>query len=283
MNLGSWLHSAKFQLDEAGIASPALDAQLLAGLAFCQERSAILAHPEWLTPPGLDELLLRRLAGEPLAYILGEREFYGRMFKVSPAVLIPRQDTETLIEAWFTLEEKLPHEAKVLDLGTGSGCIGITLKLERPSLDVTLSDISKPALETATSNAADLRARVGLVESDTFQAFSNEKFDAIVTNPPYIGVHEVLDREVRDFEPKNALFSGETGLEMYDKLADEAKAHLNTGGIFIAEVGYSQGSKVRSIFELNGWNLVASYPDLSGIERALAFTVPEATQLVLES
>jgi release factor glutamine methyltransferase len=283
MTLGSWLDSAKSQLLRTGVESPALEAQMLAGSALAKNRSEILAHPEWPLHPKLDQLLARRLAGEPLAYILGKREFYGRMFKVSPAVLIPRQDTETIIEAWFSLEERFPRSAKILDLGTGSGCIGVTLKLERPSLEVTLSDISKAALEIAAENAAALGASVRILESDRFRAFIQEKFDAILTNPPYIGVHEDLAPEVRDFEPQTALFAGETGLEMYEQLASEASAYLNTGGIFVAEVGYSQGSKVRNIFESKGWNLVASYPDLSGIERVLAFTVAEATQLVLES
>lgn len=260
---------ARERLDEAGMNAPALEAQLLAAHALKRNRAETLAHPEWEVPAVADTFLDERLKGKPLAYILGYREFYGRRFQVSPAVLIPRQETETLIDAWFYFEGSLPSDAAVLDLGTGSGCIGITLNLERPKLRVTLSDISEGALQMAQKNARDLGATVVFVSHDLFPA---GEFDAIVTNPPYIEEGELLPREIAEHEPRTALFAGRDGLDFYRRLAFEGAAHIRSGGLLLTEVGDRQAAAVRQIFESLGWRFLKGFADLLGIERALAFS-----------
>src|SRR5207253_2276607 len=153
VRLEDWLRTARRVLENAEIPSAALEAQVLAAQVLSEDRSSILAHPEWnIDENAANALLVRRARHEPLAYVLGFREFYGRRFRVTPNVLIPRQETETLITAFFEVENRLPANARILDLGTGSGCVGITLKLERPTLSVTLSDVSLAALQVASDN-----------------------------------------------------------------------------------------------------------------------------------
>jgi len=250
--------------------SSRLEAQLLAGHVLRVDRSWLLAHPEHEFNELAGETLLQRREGhEPLAYILGAREFYGRSFRVTPAVLIPRQDTETLIET--ALGVCGSPELAVLDIGAGSGAIAITLKLERPGWIVTAVDISEDALEIAKDNADTLGADVRFLLSDGFEALGGERFDLIVSNPPYIGVTEELTTEVRDFEPGLAIFSGETGMEFYERLAREASNYLRADGQLMLEVGYRQAGKVKDLFEANGWRHLQTVKDLSGIERVVVF------------
>jgi len=261
-----WIRQAEGRLREIAD-SPRLEAQLLAGHVLRVDRPWLLAHPEHEFNELAGEGLLQRREGhEPLAYILGSREFYGRRFRVSPAVLIPRQDTEILVETALSAEG-----GKVLDIGTGSGAIAVTLKLERPGWTVTGVDISRDALEIARDNAEILGADVRFIESDGFKALGGEKFDLIVSNPPYIGVQEDLAREVRDFEPSLALFSGDTGLEFYARLAIEAENFLQDRGQILLEVGYRQAAAVREIFEGAGWGTIDTVKDLSGVERVVVF------------
>src|ERR1044072_4019884 len=183
------MRHARERLEAAGIESPALEAQLLAGHVLLVDRTYVLTHPEEEFPELAGETLLQRREGqEPLAYILGEREFFGRRFRVGPGVLIPRQETETLVEA--AMEQS--DVQSVLDVGTGSGCIAITLKLERPEWEVTAVDISERALDIASDNAKLLGADVRYLLSDGFASLLGESFDLIVTNPPYVGLHEAL-------------------------------------------------------------------------------------------
>ena len=176
MRLEDWLRTACVVLESAGIPSAALEAQILAGQVIGKERSSILAHPEWnIDENAANALLARRARHEPLAYIVGYREFYGRRFRVTHEVLIPRQETETLIMAFFEVENRLPANASILDLGTGSGCVGITLKLERPTLSVTLSDVSLAALQVASDNARELGAQVEIVQSDGFASLQAQQ------------------------------------------------------------------------------------------------------------
>lgn len=272
MRVDDWTKQARVALEEAGIESAGLEAQLLAGAVLGCDRSSVIAHPEWKVSERLaNDLLERRLAHEPLAYLIGYREFYGRRFRVAPGVLIPRQETETIISAW--LELGLPANCRLLDLGTGSGCIGITLKLEQPQLSVVLCDVSESALDIARENARALGADVNLVHSDGFQNLGDEKFDAIVTNPPYVARGDALPREVSEYEPSIALFSGESGLEFYERLAGEAREHLQPFGILLTEVGDSQAEHVKSVFEHGGWKWVRSFLDLMHVQRALAFSI----------
>lgn len=268
MTLRHWLQTAAERLAAAGVDSPRLEAQVLAEHVLLVDRAWLFAHPEAEFPELAGEtLLMRRLAHEPLAYLVGGREFYGRRFGVTPDVLIPRQETETLIEQALNLGPKGP--AAVLDIGTGSGCIAVTLKLERPAWDVSAVDVSVRALAVAEENADVLGARVRLVESDGFAALLGEAFDLIVTNPPYIAEGEPLMPEVAEHEPAAALFSGPTGLEFYKRLAKEAPAHLNDGGLLLMEVGYTQAEPVRALFRRAGWEIVSSVCDMSGVERVV--------------
>lgn len=287
MRLDEWLRNATTRLDLAGIDSPRLEAQVLAAHVLRVDRSWLLAHPDHEFPDLAGEALLqRREAREPLAYLTGHREFRGREFGVDPSVLIPRHETEELVEA--ALEAPLSfsspqtpnsenergiggRERNVLDLGTGSGILAVILKLERPIWNVTAVDVSPEALATASANARFHGANVRFVLSDGFEALLGESFDLIVSNPPYIGDNEELPPEVRQHEPSTALFSGPTGLEFYARLAREAPAHLEDGGLILLEVGHRQADEVRAIFEGQGWRHETTRRDLSGVERVVGF------------
>jgi release factor glutamine methyltransferase len=268
MTVRDWIRNAKVRLHTRQFQAANLEAELLAAYALGVNRTWIFAHPESEFPELAGEALLqRRESHEPLAYILGYREFYGRTFKVDPRVLIPRQETEVLIEVALALAGE--RTVRVLDLATGSGCVGITLKLERPGWDVTLSDISPSALDVAAQNCASLGASARLVESDLFGALLGESFDLIVTNPPYIGENEAVPAEVRA-EPAQALFAGPRGTEFYERLADEALDHLNDRGRLVMEIGYRQADDVKRIFTREGWSWISTNRDLDGNERVVA-------------
>lgn len=191
-----------------------------------------------------DQLLSRRESGEPLAYILGWREFFGRKFRVDPSVLIPRHETEILVERALLFQ----GVRSVLDVGTGSGCIGITLKLEKPEWNVVCSDLSSAAIQVARENAETLGADVEFRHSDLFDRFAGLKFDLIVSNPPYIGVEENLPAEVRDFEPHSALFADHHGLAIYERFAEQYRDFLNPGGTLILEIGQDQSEPLQKLF-----------------------------------
>ncbi|MCW5943845.1 MAG: peptide chain release factor N(5)-glutamine methyltransferase [Fimbriimonadaceae bacterium] len=272
MTVGEWCRSAERRLARAGVSAARLEAQVLAGHVLRVDRSWLLAHPdhEFNNLAG-EALLQRREAGEPLAYIVGRREFYRRCFLVGPGVLVPRTETETLVEAALAIG--LPRSARVLDIGTGSGCVGITLKLERPEWAVTLLDLSDDALRIAEANAATLGAEVRLVRANLLPP-AGEGFDAIVTNPPYVATGDPLPREIREFEPPMALFAGDDGLDVYRRLAKEAGRALAMQGLLLTEVGDHQADRVVDTFADGCWTLVAEWKDLDGIRRVLAFAPP---------
>jgi len=272
LRLATWLRSAEHRLALTGVESPRLEAQLLAAHVLGVDRAWTFAHPEHdLNELAAEAILQRRERHEPLAYILGRREFYGREYRVTPAVLIPRQDTETLIDAALAI----PNERRrVLDIGTGSGAIAITLNWERPAWDMVAIDVSTAALRVAMENAYHLGAEITFLESDRFSALAGERFDLIVTNPPYIGFGETLMPEVADYEPSLALFSGETGLEFYAALAAEAADHLNPGGLLMMEVGHTQAAPVAQLFEDAGWHHERTIADLTGIDRVVVVSTP---------
>lgn len=264
--ISDWLPDAEKRLSAIGSDAPRLEAQLLAAHILLVDRNWIVAHPrEPLPEHAAEALLQRREAREPLAYILGRREFYGRLFAVRPGVLIPRQETETLVEAAL-LE---PRPMRLLDLGTGSGALGITLKLERPEWDVTGSDISPSALEIAQENARELGADVRFVLSDGFAAPELGRFDLIVVNPPYIARGAALIPEIAGFEPELALYGGDTGLQFYQMLAAEAGEHLEPDGALITELGDGMAGDVEALFARAGWKAHARFKDLLGIDRCL--------------
>lgn len=268
MRLDSWISQAAFKLEAAGVESARLEAQLLAAHFLGRDRTWVLTHPETEVPETI-ETLSRRLAREPLAYILGYREFYGRLFCVQAGVLIPRQETEAVIEA--VLELTLPIDAKALDIGTGSGCLAATLALERPGWNVTATDISAQALEVAATNAAILGARVRLLQGDLFAPVQGETFDIIVSNPPYVAEGTALMPEVVEYEPKQALFAGASGNEFYARLAQEAARYLRPGGFLVMEMGDTSAAPVERILMEEGWQVWFA-PDLLKIPRVALAT-----------
>ena len=248
-----------------------LEARVLAAFAWDVAPAWLIAHDtDPLTEAQtaqFEALLARRLSGEPVAYLTGTREFYGRSFQVSPDVLIPRPDTELLVE--LALARMPPGQAvKVLDLGTGSGCIAITLALERPLAQVTAVDRSAAALAIARHNADMLNARVEFLNSDWFAVLTGRRFDLIVGNPPYIAAADphLTHGDVR-FEPLSALAAGPDGLEDLRQLAAAAGAHLQPGGALLLEHGYDQADAVQALLQSAGFRHVQSWPDLSGIRR----------------
>ena len=216
----------------------------------------------------------RRWQGEPIAYLTQTREFYGRPFAVTPAVLIPRPETELIVD---TVLQQIRHSRasgnpvsslRVLDLGTGSGCLAITLALELPQADVTAVDSSCDALVIAAGNAKQLGAKVHLLESDWFSALANEWFDLIVSNPPYIAAEDPhLKQGDLRFEPPDALASGADGLDAIRHIAENAQAHLVSGGWLLFEHGYDQGDRVRALLEANRYCAIEQWHDIAGILR----------------
>ncbi|WP_133682923.1 peptide chain release factor N(5)-glutamine methyltransferase [Paludibacterium purpuratum] len=231
----------------------------------------IVAYPERELAPEEEDrfrrLAVRRVAGEPLAYLLGMREFYGRPFTVTPDVLIPRPETEHLVEAAMS---RLAHEpADVLDLGCGSGAIAVTLALEVPEWRVNAVDVSAAALAVAQGNAERLEASVAFMQGSWFAPLARERrFHLIVSNPPYIAAddHHLGEGDVR-FEPRLALTDEGDGLACLRTIAAEAPARLHADGWLMVEHGYDQGEAVRALFSAQGLAEVATLPDLAGHDR----------------
>lgn len=266
MKIGEWVASAAARLQEVSDA-PRLEAQVLAAFAFGgSDRSWVLAHAmDEVETEFVETLLERRLGREPLAYITGQREFWKHSFLVGPGVLIPRQETEVLLEAALSFPG-----GNVLDLGCGSGALAISLALERPDWSVTGADISLLALEWSRKNGSRLGANVTWVESDGFQNAPGP-WDLIVTNPPYVGTNEVLAPELHDHEPHSALYAGPDGLDFYARLAREARDVLQPHGAILMEIGHNQSEAVPRLFLELGWQLAGQWNDLSGNVRVLGF------------
>ncbi len=266
MTVGEWVRQATARLERAGIEAARLEAQLLAAHVELQDRSWVLAHPEApLAEHAAEGLLQRRESGEPLAYILGWREFYGRRFAVDRRVLIPRHETETLVEAALGFAG-----GRVLDVCCGSGCVGLTLALERPEWRVVLSDVSPDALAVAERNRTDLRARATLVYCDLVGGLSGP-FDLVVSNPPYVGRGDALPREVADFEPALALYAEEDGLHIYRRMAAELPRVMAPEGVLLTEIGDGMEDAVAGCF--GAWRRLGSWRDALGTVRALGFGV----------
>lgn len=251
---------------------PASEARLFLREILGVTAARIAAYPEdALTPEQAErfaDLLARRESGEPVAYLLGVRGFYGRDFQVGPAVLIPRPETELIVDL---VRERVPAGAApaILDLGTGSGALAVTLALELPAASVTAVDFSAAALGVARANAEALGARVRFVESDWFAALAvGERFEVIVSNPPYVadGDPHLAEGDVR-FEPASALASGPAGLDDIVRIVAAAPAFLTPGGWLLLEHGYDQAAAVRELLLAGGFAEVASARDLAGIER----------------
>ena len=209
---------------------------------------------------------------EPCQYIIGQTEFYGLSFLVNEHVLIPRQDTELLVEEAL---KTTAEDSRVLDLCTGSGAVAVAIKHSRPDAAVTALDISKDALETAKKNAEQNGCEIEFLLSDLFEELGAErKFDVIVSNPPYISEteYETLMPEVKDHEPSLALLAGEEGLDIYRRLTAEAPRYLTKGGALLVEIGCSQAEAVSGLFKENGFKEIKVIKDLAGLDRVVSGT-----------
>lgn len=246
-----------------------LEAQILVAHALRVDRAWLIAHDRDLLSPhqqqAIAELIEQRASGTPVAQILGEREFYGRAFRVTPAVLIPRADTELLVEAALA---RMHPRARVLDLGVGSGCIAISLALEAPQASVLAVDASEAALAVARANAERMGASVQFVPSHWFDALAGERFDVIVSNPPYIAKADphLAHGDLR-FEPRDALAAGDDGLDALRHIIAGAPAHLVPGGCLLVEHGWKQGPACRDLFASHGYYDISTLTDLANHER----------------
>jgi release factor glutamine methyltransferase len=268
-----------------GLDRPRLDAEVLLADALDLDRvRLILESKRELTPDELGrfrERVRRRRTGEPVAYILGVREFYGLSFRVDSRVLIPRPDTETLVEVALDRTRRRDMFGNALDLCTGSGCVAITFAKKRPTWRVTALDLSEDALALARENALRLGAIFGVrfVPGDLYAGLDpRERFDLITANPPYIPASAIgaLDPTIRDFEPRLALEGGDDGLEVIRRIAAEAPAHLAPGGVLALEIQFDQGERVRELVAQAGLTEIETRRDYGGHERVVSAVLPEA-------
>jgi len=270
-SLGENWRSGQAFLAGAGIESARLEVRLLLEhVAACRYADLLMSPERLLASPAqhvFDTLLARRATGEPLAYLLGEAEFRGRLFQVSPAVLIPRPETEVLIE--LALEKLQGLSApRVLDLGTGSGIVAISLALECSSASVFAIDLSPDALAVARNNSGRLGAKVEFLQGDWFSPVAGECFDIIVSNPPYVADGDPhLALNGLPFEPQMALTDGADGLACIRRIVADAAHHLTPGGWLFFEHGYDQGDASRNLLAAAGFKAAVTFPDLAGIDR----------------
>jgi len=265
---------ARQELRRAGVEAAQLEARELLCFAADKPRNQFFRDMNLYVGEGVErrfrELLDRRLAGEPVAYIIGEWEFYGLTLDVCRDVLIPRPDTETLVERGIVFVKDLPDGTRVLDLCAGSGCVGLAVAENCPNTRVILSDWSEDALRICRSNIrrCDLTAQVSVVRANALEPAISAlwDFDLILCNPPYIPTDELekLDRSVRDYEPRMALDGGPEGLDFYRAVASGWKSALRPGGKLAFEVGYDQASAVEDILSMESYEEVKSFQDPAG-------------------
>jgi release factor glutamine methyltransferase len=258
--------------------SPRLDAELLLASALGIDRvRLVIESARRLNDSELAlyrSLIQRRRAGEPVAYILGHREFYGISFAIDRRALVPRPDTETLVEVALERTRARSMYGRALDLCTGSGCVAVALARSRPTWRFTASDISAEAVELAWENTRRSGAAFSLrvVTGDLYAPFSGERFELVTANPPYIPSAELaaLAPDVRDFEPSLALDGGADGLDVVRAVVAGASAHLEPGGLLAVEVGHDQAARVRELFDQAGFSDVAVRRDYGGRERVVS-------------
>jgi release factor glutamine methyltransferase len=256
---------------------PRRDAELILAHVLGCDATALLTHPERMLSAKeaeqFEALLKRRLASEPVQYLTGTQEFFGLLFEVSPDVLIPRPETEHLVEAVL---ERFNREAnlRIVDVGTGSGAIAVAIAHALPRSRVTAVDLYLSALEIARRNAErhGVIDRVILLQSDLLAAAGSMEFDVVVSNPPYIADGEVLEVQVANYEPPSALYAGPTGLEIYQRLIPQAHTVLKPRGWIIMEIGHGQEAALRALLE--AWSEVSFVPDLQGIPRIVQAQKP---------
>jgi release factor glutamine methyltransferase len=283
------LASAIARLTADQVPSPRLNAELLLMFTLNCDRAYLFAHPERELTAGeqarYDAALAERARGVPTQYITGHQEFWGMDLIVTPAVLIPRPETEHLIET--VLELGRSSVLRILDVGTGSGCIALALAKEFPDAEIYASDISAAALEVARANAArhQLEKRIHFHESDLLRGLNLTDLDFVVSNPPYVGESEedAVQLEVRRFEPRDAVFAGPTGVETIERLLPQAHAALRHGGWLVLEISGTIARQVQHLFttgcrdfESHAWHDVRIIPDLQSIPRILRARKPPA-------
>ncbi|MGD0417494.1 MAG: peptide chain release factor N(5)-glutamine methyltransferase, partial [Terriglobales bacterium] len=280
MQLRQALNTAVERLTAARVPSPRMNAELLIMFTLGCDRAYLYAHPERELTPGetqrYGEALARRATGVPAQYITGHQEFWGLDLVVSPAVLIPRPETEHVVEAVLELissagskqsqeqDQKprtgvsAPHGSRIVDVGTGSGAIALALAKELPTAEIHATDISAAALEVARANAArhELTSRIKFHKTDLLSGFPPASFDNVVSNPPYVGdsEEESVQLEVRKFEPRHAVFAGPTGVEVIERLIPQAREALRPGGWLVFEISGTIAERVRCL--LSAWDEV---------------------------
>ena len=275
MLLKDALNSAISALTSAHAGSPRLNAETLVMFTLSCDRAYLFAHPEReLTPQekiNYQEAIAQRAQGIPTQYITGHQEFWGMDFIVSPAVLIPRPETEHVVEAALDLVRKGSRASSpdIIDVGTGSGCIALALAKELPQAEIHATDISTAALEIARANAArhGFNSRIHFHQTDLLHGFESGTFDLVVSNPPYVGEFEEdqVQLEVRKYEPRNAVFAGPTGLEVIERLIPQAHAVLKPGGFLLMEISGTIAEGAKRLFA--GWSELRVMNDLQGIPR----------------
>jgi release factor glutamine methyltransferase len=300
MDVRTALKTGIAKLREASVPSFTLSAELLLLHVATRDRTWLYSHPEENLPQEITDrffaLIARRAEGEPTQYLTGKQEFWGLEFEVTPDVLIPRPETEHVIEvaldrlALRELRAGRPQKTigeglRIADIGTGSGCIAIALAKELPKAEFVATDISRAALEVAGRNAVrhGVGGRIRFVQGDLLERSGEEwmtsgesavplLFDLVASNPPYIGRREepTLAREVRDHEPEIALFGGEEGYELYGDLIAQAAMHLKPGGILVLELGHDSLPAVQPLLDAAKWTNVGVTNDLAGIPRVIA-------------
>jgi len=277
MKIAHVLKQASTILESAGVPEARREASSLLSFVLGKDRTFLISHAEdYVGDDSVDrfrELVERRAGGEPLQYITGVQDFFGREFRVTPDVLIPRPETELLVEAALEKAGGRGASPTLCDVGTGSGCIALTLLAEILAARAVAVDKSAAALEVAKLNAQKLSVtdRVEFLVSDCFSALEQDeyRFDVIVSNPPYVAAAVVagLQREVRDHEPLVALSPGPDGLSIIRRLLEESPAFLKPGGHLLMEIGFDQGEAVTALVDDSIWRLLEIRPDLQSIPR----------------
>ena len=284
-NVRGALGAAIAHLESDGVPSAPLAAELLLLHVLGRDRAFLYAHPEYALDADqaarFARLIEQRAAGTPVQYLTGRQEFWGLEFEVNPSVLIPRPETEHVVEVALTrLGPRRTDSLVVADVGTGSGCLAVALAHDLPQAHIFATDISPAALEVAARNAArhGVAARIEFCRANFLRTYLADSrpvkrcFDLIVSNPPYIGVGEAgsLPREVREHEPHEALFAGPEGIEAYPRLIAQAEALLRGGGWLVVELGHKSASRVAPLLQNASWLHAAIERDLAGIDRVLS-------------
>jgi len=289
VQLKAALTAAVERLEAAEIGSPRLNAETLMMFVLGVNRAYLYAHPELELSLNeqsrYDEVVAQRATGMPSQYITGHQEFWGLDFVVTPAVLIPRPETEHLVETVLEIareqNEQVRSELRLLDVGTGSGCVALALANELPFAQVYATDISTDALEVAKANAARLQLdrRVHFLHCDVLEPVESNAsrdtlraLDFVVSNPPYVAYSEAdkVQKSVKEFEPQAAVFAGEHGLDVISRLIEQSHAALRSGGWLAMEIGYSMREQVLALLDTSAWEDIRVVPDLQGIPRVIA-------------